>query len=120
LLASRQEISAGCMCSRGAGPLKRPSRRRVSIRCWVLPYNGGEAAGLGGSGSQQGALGMEGAAAVAKNSSSPLAERLTEVRDRIATAATKAGREAKDVTLVAVTKTAAPEQMREVVQLGVS
>ena len=63
---------------------------------------------------------MEGAAVVAKNSSSPLAERLTEVRDRIATAATKAGRDAKDVTLIAVTKTAAPEQIREIVQLGVS
>jgi hypothetical protein len=64
---------------------------------------------------------MEGAAAVAKNSpSSPLAERLAEVRDRIANAATKAGRDVKDVTLIAVTKTAAPEQMREVVQLGVS
>lgn len=63
---------------------------------------------------------MEGAAVVAKNSSSPLAERLTEVRDRIASAATKAGRDAKDVTLIAVTKTAAPEQIREIVQLGVS
>jgi pyridoxal phosphate enzyme (YggS family) len=63
---------------------------------------------------------MEGAAAVAKNSPSPLAERLTEVRDRIAAAATKANRDAKDVTLVAVTKTAAPEQIREIVQLGVS
>ena len=63
---------------------------------------------------------MEGAAVVAKNSSSPLAERLTEVRDRIAATATKAGRDAKDVTLIAVTKTAAPEQIREIVQLGVS
>jgi hypothetical protein len=62
---------------------------------------------------------MEGAAAVAKNSS-PLAERLAEVKDRIAVAAAKAGRDARDVTLIAVTKTAAPEQMREIVQLGVS
>src|SRR4051794_5004718 len=51
---------------------------------------------------------------------SPLAERLDEVKDRIAAAATKAGREPGDITLVAVTKTAAPEQVREIVQLGVS
>jgi pyridoxal phosphate enzyme (YggS family) len=55
---------------------------------------------------------------VAKNS--PLADRLNEVRDRIAAAATRAGRSPKEVTLIAVTKTAAPEQMREIVQLGVS
>src|SRR5436190_23048308 len=60
---------------------------------------------------------MEGAV-VAKNS--PLSERLDEVRGRIAEAAAKAGREPKDVTLIAVTKTAAPEQIREIVQLGVS
>jgi pyridoxal phosphate enzyme (YggS family) len=60
---------------------------------------------------------MEGAV-VAKNT--PLSERLKEVRDRIAASATKAGREARDVTLIAVTKTAAPEQIREIVQLGVS
>ena len=51
---------------------------------------------------------------------SPLAEKLDEVRDRIATAATKANREPREVTLIAVTKTAAPEQIREVVQLGVA
>jgi pyridoxal phosphate enzyme (YggS family) len=55
---------------------------------------------------------------VAKNS--PLSDRLTEVRDRIAAAAAKAGRSPKEITLIAVTKTAAPEQMREIVQLGVS
>lgn len=60
---------------------------------------------------------MEGAA-VAKNS--PLAERLNEVRGRIAEAAVKAGRDPKEVTLIAVTKTAAPEQIREIVQLGVA
>jgi pyridoxal phosphate enzyme (YggS family) len=60
---------------------------------------------------------MEGAV-VAKNS--PLAERLNEVRARINAAAAKAGRDPKEVTLVAVTKTAAPEQVREIVQLGVS
>jgi pyridoxal phosphate enzyme (YggS family) len=51
---------------------------------------------------------------------SPLAEKLDEVRDRIATAASKANRDPKEVTLIAVTKTAAPEQIREIVQLGVS
>src|SRR5579884_2549037 len=51
---------------------------------------------------------------------SPLAEKLNEVRDRIAAAAGKARREPGEVTLVAVTKTAAPEQIREILQLGVS
>lgn len=51
---------------------------------------------------------------------SPLASRLTEVRERMARAADKAKRDPSEVTLVAVTKTAAPEQMREILQLGVS
>src|SRR4029079_8038092 len=51
---------------------------------------------------------------------SPLAEKLEEVKGRIAEAATKARREPGEVTLVAVTKTAAPEQIREAVQLGVA
>ena len=50
---------------------------------------------------------------------SELAERLDEVREKIATACAKAGRETSEVTLIAVTKTAAPEQIREVLQLGV-
>lgn len=50
---------------------------------------------------------------------SPLAERLAQVKDRIAAAALKAGRKAGDITLVAVTKTAAPEQVREIIGLGV-
>ena len=50
---------------------------------------------------------------------SPLAERLDEVRDRIAAACAKANREPSEVTLIAVTKTAAPEQIREILQLGV-
>jgi PLP dependent protein len=54
---------------------------------------------------------------VAKNS--PLAERLNQVRDRIGAACAKANREASEVTLIAVTKTAAPEQIREILQLGV-
>jgi pyridoxal phosphate enzyme (YggS family) len=51
---------------------------------------------------------------------SPLAEKLDEVKDRIAAAATKAKREPSEVTLIAVTKYAAPEQVREILQLGVS
>jgi PLP dependent protein len=51
---------------------------------------------------------------------SPLAEKLNEVRDRIAKAAAKAKREPGEITLVAVTKTAGPEQIREILQLGVS
>ena len=49
----------------------------------------------------------------------PLADKLDEVRARIAAAAIKAKREPSEVTLVAVTKTAAPEQIREILQLGV-
>ena len=54
---------------------------------------------------------------MAKNS--PLAGRLAEIRDRIGQAAAGANREPSEVTLIAVTKTAAPEQIREVLQLGV-
>ena len=43
---------------------------------------------------------------------SPLAEKLDEVKDRIAAACAKAKREPREVTLIAVTKTAAPEQIR--------
>jgi pyridoxal phosphate enzyme (YggS family) len=50
---------------------------------------------------------------------SPLAEKLDEVKDRIAAACAKAKRDPSEVTLVAVTKTAAPEQVREILQLGV-
>jgi PLP dependent protein len=51
---------------------------------------------------------------------SPLAERLEEVRSRIAAAAEKVRRSASEITLVAVTKSAAPEQIREIIQLGVA
>ena len=51
---------------------------------------------------------------------SPLAEKLDELRERIAAAAVKARREPSEITLVAVTKTAAPEQIRELLALGVS
>jgi PLP dependent protein len=50
---------------------------------------------------------------------SPLAEKINEVRDRIAKACAKAKREPSEVTLIAVTKTAAPEQIREALALGV-
>ena len=49
----------------------------------------------------------------------PLAARLDEVKDRIAKACAKAKREPSEITLIAVTKTAAPEQIREILQLGV-
>lgn len=51
---------------------------------------------------------------------SPLAEKLEKVRERIAAAAAKAKRDPGEITLVAVTKSAAPEQIREVLQLGVA
>src|SRR5256885_7745878 len=50
---------------------------------------------------------------------SPLAEKLDEVKDRIAAACAKAKRDPSEVTLIAVTKTAAPEQIREILQLGI-
>ena len=50
---------------------------------------------------------------------SPLAEKVQEVKDRIAAACAKAKRDPSEVTLIAVTKTAAPEQIREILQLGV-
>ncbi len=50
---------------------------------------------------------------------SPLAERLEQVKERIAAACAQAKREPSEVTLVAVTKTAAPEQIREILSLGV-
>ncbi len=50
---------------------------------------------------------------------SPLAEKLDQVKDRIAAACAKAKRDPSDVTLIAVTKTAAPEQIREILQLGI-
>lgn len=51
---------------------------------------------------------------------SALAEKLDEVKDRIAAACAKAKREPGEVTLIAVTKTAGPEQIREILQLGVA
>ena len=50
---------------------------------------------------------------------SPLAEQLDDVKQRIAAACAKGKREVSEVTLIAVTKTAAPEQIREVIQFGV-
>ena len=56
---------------------------------------------------------------MAKQQRSPLAERLDEIRARIAAACAKANREPSEVALIAVTKNAAPEQIREVISLGV-
>ena len=51
---------------------------------------------------------------------SPLGEKLEEVKGRIAAACERAKRPASEVTLVAVTKHAPPEAIREIVALGVS
>jgi len=51
---------------------------------------------------------------------SVLAERLDEVRGKIAGACARAKRDPKEVTLIAVTKTAGPEAIREILSLGVS
>lgn len=51
---------------------------------------------------------------------SALAEKLDEVKDRIAAACAKGRRDPGEVTLIAVTKTAGPEQIRELLQLGIS
>jgi PLP dependent protein len=48
----------------------------------------------------------------------PLRERYEAVRRRIAAAAERAGRRAEDIVLVAVTKDAAIDEVRELVQLG--
>jgi len=50
---------------------------------------------------------------------SPLAERLEKIREQMASACAAARRDPSEVTLLAVTKTAAPEQIREILQLGV-
>jgi pyridoxal phosphate enzyme (YggS family) len=49
-----------------------------------------------------------------------LAEKLDEVKERIARACEKKKRDPADVTLIAVTKTAAPEQIREILSLGIA
>jgi pyridoxal phosphate enzyme (YggS family) len=49
-----------------------------------------------------------------------LADALTDVRRRIADAAARGKRSADDVTLVAVTKYAPPDAVREILQLGVA
>lgn len=49
-----------------------------------------------------------------------LATKLEEVRERIDAACARAKRDPAEVTLVAVTKTAAPEQIRELLTLGVA
>lgn len=48
-----------------------------------------------------------------------LSSRLAEVRRKIAAAAAKSGRDASEILLVAVTKYAGPEQIRELLKLGV-
>ncbi len=50
----------------------------------------------------------------------PLAEKLDAIHERIAAACAKAKRQPSEITLVAVTKYAAPEQIREAVTLGLT
>ncbi|VAW73165.1 UPF0001 protein YggS [hydrothermal vent metagenome] len=50
---------------------------------------------------------------------SPVAQRLEAVRDRIATAAQRSGRDPKEVKLIAVSKRQSAEAIRELVDLGV-
>jgi hypothetical protein len=50
---------------------------------------------------------------------SPLGEKLKSVTDRVAAAAVAAKRDPAEITLIAVTKNAAPEQVRELISLGV-
>lgn len=47
-----------------------------------------------------------------------LKDRYAQVQERIASAATKSGRKADQIMLVAVTKTAEPDQIRELIQMG--
>jgi pyridoxal phosphate enzyme (YggS family) len=54
---------------------------------------------------------------VAKRSA--LSDKLQDVRERIARACAAARRDPAEITLIAVTKTAAPEQIRELLTLGV-
>jgi pyridoxal phosphate enzyme (YggS family) len=53
-------------------------------------------------------------------SSPSVAERVAEVRARIAAAAARAGRDPGEVTLVAATKTVEPDRVQEVVDAGVA
>jgi pyridoxal phosphate enzyme (YggS family) len=48
-----------------------------------------------------------------------LADKLKDVQDRMAAAAVRARRDPGEITLVAVTKYAAPEQIREILGLGI-
>jgi PLP dependent protein len=48
----------------------------------------------------------------------PIAKNVDEIRDRIAAAARRAGRDPEEVTLMAVSKTFSPENIREAYQAG--
>ncbi|MDO8301850.1 MAG: YggS family pyridoxal phosphate-dependent enzyme, partial [Sedimentisphaerales bacterium] len=47
-----------------------------------------------------------------------IADRIRQIKDNIAAACVRAGREVSDVTLVVVTKSATPDQVAEVIDLG--
>jgi len=48
----------------------------------------------------------------------PLQQRYREISERVAAAAERSGRSAEDVLVIAVTKTATPEQVRRLLELG--
>jgi pyridoxal phosphate enzyme (YggS family) len=62
-------------------------------------------------------MNLDGPVAVSA-SAAEIKSRYTEVRQRIAAAAKKSGRTPEQVVLVAVTKTAEPDQIRELIKLG--
>jgi PLP dependent protein len=49
----------------------------------------------------------------------PISENIARFRERIATAASRAGRNPDDITLMAVTKTVSPERIREAYNAGI-
>lgn len=59
-----------------------------------------------------------GVAAASEAPMIPIKDRYLEVRSRIAAAAKKSGRSPESVVLVAVTKTAEPDEIRELIKLG--
>src|SRR5436305_11598255 len=49
----------------------------------------------------------------------PISENIARIRDQVAAAANRAGRNPHDITLMAVTKTVSPEQIREAYNAGI-
>ena len=96
---SRKKIAGESVAAARKSPLRKPPAPLEPAISITLPAN------------------TEGPRPVTKKS--PLADRLAAVRERIAAAAAKAKRDPADITLIAVTKYAAPEAIRELLTLGV-